>query len=37
LQVVEETHEIKNGGRLLTEGEIVVERLRYCAQAEDLD
>ena len=37
LQVVEETHDIKNGSRLLTESEIVVERLRYCAQAEDPD
>jgi hypothetical protein len=34
LQVVEETHEIRNGSRVLTEGEIVVETLRYCAQAE---
>jgi len=29
LQVVEETHEIRNGSSLLTEGEIVVESLRY--------
>jgi hypothetical protein len=36
LQVVEETREIRNGSRLLTEGEIVVESLRYCAQADDL-
>ena len=37
LQVVEETHEIRNGSRVLAEGEIVVESLRYCAQAEDPD
>ena len=37
LQVVEETHEIRNGSRVLAEGEIVVESLRYCAQAEALD
>ena len=35
LQVVEETREIRNGSRPLTEGEIVVERLRYCTQAEE--
>jgi hypothetical protein len=37
LQIVEETREIKNSSRVLAEGEIVVESLRYCAQAEDLD
>ena len=37
LQVVEETHEIRNGGSLLTEGEIVVESLRYRAPAKEHD
>ena len=37
LQVVEETREIRNGSRLLTEGEIVVESLRYCHETEDSD
>ena len=37
LQVVEETREIKNGTRLLSEGEIVVENLRYCSREEDPD
>ena len=37
LQVVEETREIRNGNRLLAEGEIVVESLRYCHQTEDRD
>jgi hypothetical protein len=35
LQVVEETQEIRNGSRLLTEGEIVVESLRYCSQVDE--
>ena len=35
LQIVEETREINNGSRVLAEGEIVVERLRRRAQAED--
>ena len=35
LQVVEETREIRKGSRLLAEGEIVVERLRYCSKAEE--
>ena len=34
LQIVEETRDIKNGSRVLEEGEIVVESLRYCTQAE---
>ena len=37
LQVVEETHEIRNGSRLLAEGEIVVESLLYRHQKEDSD
>jgi hypothetical protein len=37
LQVVEETPEIANGNRLLAEGEIVVESLRYCDRAQELD
>jgi len=37
LQVVEETQEIRNGSRLLTEGEIVVESLRYCSREDDPD
>ena len=37
LQVVEETQEIRNGSRPLTEGEIVVESLRYCHETEDSD
>ena len=37
LQVVEETREIKNGSRVLAEGEIVVEGLRYRAHADDPD
>jgi len=35
--VVEETHEIRNSSRLLAEGEIVVESLRYRAPAKDHD
>jgi len=35
LQMVEETREIKNGSRVLAEGEIVVESLRRRAQVED--
>jgi hypothetical protein len=35
LQVLEQTLEIRNRSRLLAEGEIVVESLRYCSQAED--
>jgi hypothetical protein len=35
LQIVEETREIKNGSRVLAEGEIVVESLRYCTQTEN--
>ena len=31
------TQEIRNGGRLLTEGEIVVESLRYRAPAKEHD
>jgi hypothetical protein len=34
LQLVEETREIRNGSRVLAEGEIVVESLRYCTQAD---
>jgi hypothetical protein len=37
LQIVEETREMKNGCRVLAEGEIVVESLRRRAQAEDRD
>jgi hypothetical protein len=37
LQVVEETLEMRNANRLLVEGEIVVESLRYCSREEDLD
>jgi hypothetical protein len=37
LQVVEETPEIRNGNRLLAEGEIVVESLRYCDQSQEPD
>ena len=37
LQVVEETREIRNGNRLLAEGEIVVESLRYRAPAKEHD
>jgi hypothetical protein len=37
LQLVEETLEIRNGSRVLAEGEIVVESLRYHRQAEDSD
>jgi hypothetical protein len=36
LQVVEETPEFRNGNRLLAEGEIVVESLRYCDEAQEL-
>jgi hypothetical protein len=37
LQIMEETREIKNGSRVLAEGEIVVESLRHRAHAEDSD
>ena len=37
LQIVEEVHEIKNGSRVLAEGEIVVESLRYRAPAKNPD
>ena len=37
LQIVEETREIKNGSRVLADGEIVVESLRYRAPAKEHD
>jgi len=37
LQIVEETREIKNGSRVLAEGEIVVESLRYRTPAKEHD
>jgi len=37
LQVIEATHEIRNGSRLLAEGEVVVDSLRYRAPAKDHD